>query len=58
MSKEKQILQLLSEGRSQRWIAANLSVSRNTISKVQTIMWVRIQDRFQLHCNSEDHVHK
>ena len=46
MSKEKQILQLLSEGRSQRWIAANLSVSRNTISKVQTAV-LRSKQNYQ-----------
>ena len=46
MSKEKQILQLLSEGRSQRWIASNLSVSRNSISKVQTAV-VRSKQNYQ-----------
>jgi transposase len=34
MSKEKQILQLLQKGYSQRRIADTLSVSRNTVSKV------------------------
>ena len=43
---KKQILQLLSEGRSQRWIASNLSVSRNSISKVQTAV-VRSKQSYQ-----------
>ena len=34
MSKEKQILQLHADGRSGRWIASSLSVSRNTVSYV------------------------
>lgn len=34
MSKERQILQLHAEGRSGRWIAKSLSVSRNTVSSV------------------------
>lgn len=34
MSKEKQILQLHADGRSGRWIANSLSVSRNTVSSV------------------------
>ena len=34
MSKEKQILQLYADGRSGRWIANSLSVSRNTVSSV------------------------
>lgn len=33
MSKEKQILQLLRDGHSQRRIADMLSVSRNTVAK-------------------------
>lgn len=34
MSKEKQILQFLKQGYSQRRIADTLSVSRNTVAKV------------------------
>ena len=34
MSKEKQILQMLQDGHSQRRIASTLRVSRNTVAKV------------------------
>lgn len=34
MSKEKQILQMLQDGYSQRRIASTLRVSRNTVAKV------------------------
>ena len=34
MSKEKQILQMLQDGYSQRRIASTLCVSRNTVAKV------------------------
>lgn len=34
MSKEKQILQMLQDGHSQRRIASTLCVSRNTVAKV------------------------
>ena len=34
MSKEKQILQLLQDGYSQRHVASTLRVSRNTVAKV------------------------
>ena len=34
MSKEKQILQMLKDGYSQRRIASTLCVSRNTVAKV------------------------
>ena len=34
MSKEKQILQMLQDGYSQRCIASTLRISRNTVAKV------------------------
>ena len=45
MSKEKQILQMLQDGYSQRRIASTLCVSRNTVAKVHTATFCGQQGR-------------